>query len=36
MTLADRVRDAQKIRGWHWCGMRTRMDVVDADRHALS
>ena len=25
MTLADRVRDAPKVRGWGWSGMRTRM-----------
>ncbi len=26
MALADRVREAPKVRGWHWSGMRTRMD----------
>lgn len=26
MTLADFVRSAGKVRGWHWSGMRTRMD----------
>lgn len=26
MTLADCVRNAGKVRGWHWSGMRTRMD----------
>jgi hypothetical protein len=28
MTLADHVREAPKVRGWRWFGMRTRMDDI--------